>query len=159
MIWAIPVLLVVICLVLFALFFRRSGVSKICKYIRKMAVCLLSFSTVCFVGVIILISTFSYASDFFNSVLSPEFIAETRLVLKAVFGSESVFTSLQMLGTLSLFLFSFASCAFFAYGLCVLLMYRKTYGKEGIIEYKENAQDLPNVFSIRRFAVFSRYLI
>lgn len=159
MVWIIPALLILICVVVFALFFRRGGVAEICKRIRKMAVCLLSFSVACFVGAIVLLSTFSYSSVFFNSVLSPEFIDETRLVLKAVFGSESVFTSLQMLGALSLVLFSFASCAFCVYGVCVLLLRRAQYGNDGVTDYRENAQDLPNAFSVRRFALLSRYLL
>lgn len=159
MVWIIPVLLILICVVVVALLLRRGGVAEICKRIRKMAVWLLSFSVACFVGVVLLLSTFAYSSDYFSSVLSPEFITETRLVLKAVFGSESVFTSLQMLGTLSLFLFTFASCAFGVYGVCVLLLRRAEYGNDSVNDYRENVQDLPNAFSVRRFALLSRYLL
>ena len=159
MVLIIPASLVLICVILFALLLRRGGVAEICKRIRKMAVWLLSFSVACIVGVVLLITTFSYTSDYFNSVLSPEFITETRLVLKAVFGSESVFTSLQMLGALSLFLFTFASCAFGVYGVCVLLLRRAESGNGGVADYKENAQDMPVAFSVRRFALLSRYLL
>ncbi|MGN0817846.1 MAG: hypothetical protein ACI4L9_02650 [Candidatus Coproplasma sp.] len=107
----------------------------------------------------LLISTFTYASEFFTSVLSADFIADGRLILKVLFGSESVFTSLQMLGALSLFLFSFAS---FAFCICFVRFFliRNFYdNKNGLEDCSEEAEIVPDRLSTRRFALLSRYLL
>ncbi|MGN1373582.1 MAG: hypothetical protein ACI4VK_06035 [Candidatus Coproplasma sp.] len=120
---------------------------------------ILSFAVVCFVGVFVLSSTLTYTGSYFNSVLSAEFIAEVREVLRQLFGTESVFASLQVLGALSVFLFSFASCAFCIFGACVFFMRTASKAQGEIKEFEEEDVDLPDGICVRRFAVLSRYLI
>ena len=108
---------------------------------------------------LVLSSTLTYTSSYLNSVLSAEFIAEVREVLRQLFGTESVFASLQMLGAVSVFLFSFASCAFCIFGACVFFMHTELKVQGEVKEFEEKDVDLPDGICVRRFAVFSRYLI
>ena len=155
--------LAIVCILLLAatiaFLHRREGIAEICKRIRKMSKCVLLFSVICLVGVIVLSSTFSYTSDYLKSVLSVEFMTEVREVLRELFGTESVFTSLQMVGACSLFVCSFTVCTFYVCGAIVYLIPTQSHDKDGVEEYEAKVVDLPGTICVRRFAVFSRYLI
>ncbi|MGN0811923.1 MAG: hypothetical protein ACI4MQ_00225 [Candidatus Coproplasma sp.] len=157
--WVLSVIFILFLVSAVALIHRRESAKEIFKHIRKMTKCVLSFAVICIVGVIVLTSAFSYTSDYLKSVLSVEFMDEVREVLRELFGTESVFTSLQMLGALSIFLFSFASCAFCICGVCIFLMRTSSQKENGVEEFEENDVDLPYGICVRRFALLSRYLL
>ena len=158
-VWIFIALVAVITLIAVALSCRRIGFADALKRIRKVTVYVLTFAVACIIGVAIFLSTFSYASNFLSSVLSPEYISDAREILKALFGSESVFTSLQMLGALSLFLFSFASCAFCVFSVFIFYISRAAHTEKDIFGGAEKNEEISGRISLRRFAVFSRYLI
>ncbi|MGN1104302.1 MAG: hypothetical protein ACI4QI_05435, partial [Candidatus Coproplasma sp.] len=109
---AVAVVCILLLTAAIAFLHRRESAKDIFKHIRKMTKCVLLVSAVCLVGVIVLSSTFSYTSDYLKSLLSVEFMTEVRETLREIFGTESVFTSLQMLGACSLFVCSFTVCTF-----------------------------------------------
>lgn len=154
-----PVCLIVVFLLTIALFRHIGDVAEINKRIRKTATVLLSCSVVCCVAVAVLVSAFSYVGEVLTSVLSTESIAEIRSVLKVVFGSESVFASLQMLGALSLLLFSFASCAFCLYYACYFLFKKVALFCDRIEDISQKTGNAAYCASVKRFALLSRYLI
>lgn len=155
----VSILFLIVCVMAIAFLHRREGIAEICRHIRKLTKVVLSFAFVCCVGILVLSSTLTYTSSYLNSVLSAEFIAEVREVLRQLFGTESVFASLQMLGAVSVFLFSFASCAFCIFGACIFFMHTELKVQGEVKEFEEKDVDLPDGICVRRFAVFSRYLI
>ena len=157
--WIFPACLLIIFFVVIALFLHNKNIGEIKSRVRKIGTRLLSISVFLCLCFVVLISTFSYASDYFTTVLSADFIANSRLILKLTFGSESVFTSMQLLGALSLFLFSFASFAVCIYFVGTFIL-RGFLGKDNSVDiFSEKAESEPVRISGRRFALLSKYLL
>ncbi|MGN0807269.1 MAG: hypothetical protein ACI4MN_02350 [Candidatus Coproplasma sp.] len=158
-VWFFPAVALFVCISAVALIHRRESIAEMFKRVRKMTKYVLAISVACFIGVVVLTSTLSFTADFFYSVLSPEFIGEIRETLKALFGTESVFASLNILVALSILLFSFAACAFCVCGAGIYLMRTALQMQDSVDEYKEQVESLPDNTCVRRYALLSRYLI
>lgn len=135
--WIAIVAFFVLLIVRYVVLFAR-GETEIRSKIKKFSAALLISTVVIGVGTVSLLACFTQFSQMLKDVLSPEFIPETRLVLKSVFGTESVFSSIQILGSFSLLLFGFFSCSSCVYAVCTKI------SVDRIRETKEEEYDIFN---------------
>lgn len=157
--WIFSAIVVLLFMLSVALFSHYDESEEVCAFARKIAKWILSISAFFFTCVIILLSTFSYTSEFFNSAFSVGFISNSRVVLKVLFGSESVFASLQMIGAISLFLFSFASFAVCICCVSLFLLRKNKCSGNYVDNYSEKEVSRPVAFLGRPFVWLSRYLL
>lgn len=154
-----PAMCVSICLTAVLLLRSYTGVEDFFRRLRKISFGLLSFSLVVGAAVAAFLANFSYVSEYFTSALSADFIAGSRAALRLLFGTESVFASLQMLGAMSLFLFSVATCAVFIY-CAYFVLFRHGVCLTNVKDDCSDKRARVCIFAFgRRFAWLSRYLI
>lgn len=79
--------------------------------IKKFAMVTLRILGVVIVLVVCMLSCFTQVSALLTDALSAEFISDARIGLKMVFGTESVLSAVQLIGTASVVMFGLLSCS------------------------------------------------
>lgn len=97
---------------------RISGVSDLRRRIRRFNRNTLWATFALIIGSACTLACFSQFSDAMTKALSSEFIADSRLLLKMLFGTESVFSAVQIFFTFSMLLFGFLSWSYCLYAVC-----------------------------------------
>lgn len=102
----------------YAMLFAR-GEKEVKSKIKKFSCVMLSFAAVIAVGTFSLMACFTQLSQILRNALSVDYIADCREVLKTVFGTESLLSAIQFLGSFALLLFGLFSCSSCVYAVCV----------------------------------------
>jgi hypothetical protein len=115
---------------------------KLKRAIKKFALNSILFVLVCVAALFGMMSYFTPFSEYLSDIIRPEHIQSLRLVLRMVFGTESVFSSIQLMISLLLVALSLLSGLFcvFAIGGNVRIFINKSYLKKEEKHYTKTAQ-------------------
>jgi hypothetical protein len=110
--------------------------------IKKFTLNLILFVLVCIAALFGMMSYFTPFSEYLSDIIRPEHIQSLRLVLRMVFGTESVFSSIQLTISLLLVALSLLSGLFcvFAIGGKLRIFLNKSYLKKEQKHYAKTAQ-------------------
>ena len=117
--------------------------------IKRLALCVLSFSWIMVLATILMIACYSNISGLLKEILSANSVEGIKSMVKLLFGVDSAFVALQMLALYSI-MASFVSCLVFAVGMIIRVIYlanlkvaRTTFVEDGQCLEESNQHWMP----------------
>jgi hypothetical protein len=86
----------IVAVIIFALVALIKKNEQLCNMLRKFTLRCICLGVVAIVALLGVFSSFDFFSEYLTRVMEPESIENFRLLFKTMFGTESVFSSLQM---------------------------------------------------------------